>query len=759
VKRFLPTKLLLFFVTLGVLAALSQSANAAASIVILNNDGANTGFNDPTAVAPVGNNSGTTLGQQRLNAFQFAANIWGATLNSNVTITIRASWASLTCTTTTAVLGQAGAAGIFKDFPNAPVAGTWYAAALANALSGVDLDPNAPEITAQFNSNLGNPGCLDGRHFYLGLDNNHGSDVELVTVLIHEFGHGLGFQTFTSSSSGALNGGSPSIYDRFLLDSSTGKTWDQMTNAERQASATNTRNLVWNGAQTRTDVGIALGTPRFRVNSPAGIAGNYTVGTADFGSRLLSTGLSANVAQASPADGCSTITNTGAMSGRVALVDRGNCNFIVKVKNAQNAGAIGVIVVNNDTASPTAVIAMGGGDPTITIPTVMISLNDGSTVKGQLGGGVNATLLLDTSTPQGADGQGRALMFTPNPLQTGSSVSHWDSSMSPNQLMEPASSGDLTYSVTTPQDLTASLLRDIGWSTNGTTPTPTPTPTPAPTPTPNPIDSADFFVKQHYLDFLNRTPDAGGLAFWTNEITSCGNNQACIDNKRVNVSAAFFISIEFQQTGYLVERLYKTAFGDGTGTSTFNTNHQMSVPIIRFSEFLPDTQQIGQGVVIGQPGADQLLENNKVAFINQFVARTRFTNKYPVVAPAADPLFVKTLNDNAGNPLSTTEVATLSGEYAAGTKSRAIVLRQIAEHQNLVNSEYNRAFVLMQFFGYLRRNPNDPQDIDYTGYDFWLTKLISFTQPGDDVLARVQKADMVKAFIVSGEYRKRFGTP
>src|SRR5947208_9416561 len=131
----------LFAIVLFTLA--TQSASAA-TIVILNNDQPNVGFNDPTAASPVGNNTGTTLGQQRLNAFQFAANIWGATLNSSVTITIRASWASLTCTTTTAVLGQAGAAGIFKDFPNAPVAGTWYAAALANALSGVDLDPNGP---------------------------------------------------------------------------------------------------------------------------------------------------------------------------------------------------------------------------------------------------------------------------------------------------------------------------------------------------------------------------------------------------------------------------------------------------------------------------------------------------------------------------------------------------------------------------------------------------------------------------------------
>ncbi len=265
----------------------------------------------------------------------------------------------------------------------------------------------------------------------------------------------------------------------------------------------------------------------------------------------------------------------------------------------------------------------------------------------------------------------------------------------------------------------------------------------------NPIDGADFFVRQHYQDFLNRTPDAGGLAFWANEITSCGNNQTCIDNKRVNVSAAFFLSIEFQQTGYLVERLYKTAYGDATGASTFPTAHNLQVPIIRFAEFLPDTQQIGQGVVIGQPGADQLLENNKVAFINQFVARKRFTDKYPT---AADALFVKTLNDNASNPLSAGELVILTTEYSTGKKSRAVVLRQIAEHQNLVNSESNRAFVLMQFFGYLRRNPNDAPDTDHSGYDFWLTKLNQFN--GNFV-----NADMVKAFIVSGEYRKRFGTP
>jgi hypothetical protein len=447
--------------TLAVLVVLPYSTKAA-TIVIQNADGTNTGFNDPTAVSPVGGNTGTTLGQQRLNAFQFAANIWGVTLSSSVTITIRASWASLPCSSSSGTLGQAGSNGIFRDFPNAPFAGTWYSAALANALSGTDLDPSSPEINAQFNSNIGNAGCLDSggqTHFYLGLDNNHGSDIDLVTVLIHEFSHGLGFQTFTDSGTGALNSGFPSVYDRFALDDTTGKTWVQMTDAERQASAINTGNLVWSGNRVTSDVHSVLGTPRLRVNSPAAISGNYVVGIADFGARLSSPGITANVVLASPTDGCSALTNGGAISGSIALIDRGNCAFVSKVKNAQNAGAVGVVIANTSSG----VIEMGGADATITIPSVMVSQADGNTIKGQLASGVNGTLLLDTAVPSGADSSGRALLFAPNPVQAGSSVSHWDTSAFPNQLMEPLFNADLTHSVTPPQDLTSSLLRDVGW--------------------------------------------------------------------------------------------------------------------------------------------------------------------------------------------------------------------------------------------------------------------------------------------------------
>jgi hypothetical protein len=265
----------------------------------------------------------------------------------------------------------------------------------------------------------------------------------------------------------------------------------------------------------------------------------------------------------------------------------------------------------------------------------------------------------------------------------------------------------------------------------------------------NPIDSAQVFVAQLYRDFLNRQPDSAGLAFWTNQITSCGSNAACIGQARVNVAGAFFLSIEFNQTGYLVERLYKTSYGDASGASTFGGAHSLPVPIVRVNEFLPDTQKIGQGLVVGQAGWETVLENNKVAFINEFVQRSRFTTAYPANMTAAT--FVDTLNTNAGSPLSTAERNQLVSELAGSVKTRAQVLRAVAEHPNLFNSEFNRAFVLMQYFGFLRRNANDLPDSDYTGFDFWLTKLNQFN--GDYV-----NAEMVKAFITSSEYRQRFGS-
>ena len=271
--------------------------------------------------------------------------------------------------------------------------------------------------------------------------------------------------------------------------------------------------------------------------------------------------------------------------------------------------------------------------------------------------------------------------------------------------------------------------------------------------TPGDPDNTDYFVHQHYVDFLDREPDASGFGFWTNEITLCGSDAQCVGVKRVNVSAAYYLSIEFQQTGYLVERIYKAAYGDAIGTSTLNGTHQLPVPVVRFNEFLADTQKIGEGVVVLQTGWEQLLENNKQAFASEFVQRSRFTAALPTSMMPAQ--FVDNLNANTGNVLSASERSTAIALFGGATDTsnvaaRAQALRLVAEDQDLYSAEFNRALVLMQYFGYLRRDPNSGRDSDFSGYDFWLNKLNQFN-------GNFANAEMVKAFITSGEYRTRFG--
>jgi|GEM_PF-7011716 len=270
----------------------------------------------------------------------------------------------------------------------------------------------------------------------------------------------------------------------------------------------------------------------------------------------------------------------------------------------------------------------------------------------------------------------------------------------------------------------------------------------------NPLDDPSFFIRQLYHDFLNREPDQSGLDFWTGNIISCGSDDDCRNVHRIHDSAAFFLSIEFQETGYLVERLYKVAYGDATGNSNFGPPHTLPVPVVRLREFLRDTQEIGQGVVVGASGWEQLLETNKQAFCAGFVSRQRFTDAFPLSLNAQQ--FVTQLDHNAGQVLTDTDKTQLMGFFGGASASsndatkRALVLRQVADNSVLQQREFNRAFVLMQFFGYLRRNPDDAQDTDHSGFDFWLTKLNQFN--GDFV-----QAEMVKAFITSGEYHQRFG--
>jgi hypothetical protein len=261
----------------------------------------------------------------------------------------------------------------------------------------------------------------------------------------------------------------------------------------------------------------------------------------------------------------------------------------------------------------------------------------------------------------------------------------------------------------------------------------------------NPIDESQFFVTRHYDDFFGRPPDAAGLQFWVNGIDGCQPVGLCREAKRIDTSAAFFLSIEFQETGYLVYRLYKAAYGDLPGAP---------FPVRR-AVFIPDTRTIGNGVVVGQVGWEAVLETNKQSFAANFVNQVSFTAVNPTTTTPVQ--FVDTLFARAGIIPSLADRQSAIDEFAGAPTSadpaaRARALRKVAENSSLKVAEFNKAFVLMQYFGYLQRNPDDAPDNNLAGYNFWLTKLNQFN--GD-----FRQADMVKAFITSSEYRGRFGPP
>jgi hypothetical protein len=209
----------------------------AATFTIINVDGAGEGFNDNTPAVPVGDNPGTTVGEQRLIAFQYAADLWGARIESNIDIRVQASFDELQCNSFGAVLGAAGPKVINRDFTGAPLQNTWYPPSLANILAGADINPGTEEIVAFFNSRLGQPDCLAGTFFYYGLDGNEGLNIDFVTVLTHELGHGLGFLSLNDPSTGQELSGFPDIFSNFLEDHSTGKLFPDMTDFERAVAS------------------------------------------------------------------------------------------------------------------------------------------------------------------------------------------------------------------------------------------------------------------------------------------------------------------------------------------------------------------------------------------------------------------------------------------------------------------------------------------------------------------------------------------
>jgi hypothetical protein len=480
---------------IGAACALACLASQAATINITSRDPAGVGFNDTTPVAPVGGNPGTTLGQQRWNVYRHVASIWEKNLNSDIVINVSAGWEALTCDANSAVLGSAGAWNIWHDFPGGKP-NTWYPQALANKLAHENLAAAQADdgsgygnvdIKTQFNVNLGNTDCLAGSPFYLGLDGNAGNKVNFVETLLHELGHGLGFSVLTVNTAtgdrldavGNLSPtGLPSIWEPFMYDNTFKKTWLNMTAPERKASSVNALQLAWIGPNVKAGAGMLKPTPIIKSSSPApGGAISLDYNQSAFGPLFPTSGtlgalalVAAQPGEAGPACDPLNAANAAAVKGKVAIISRGGCTFALKVRHAQDAGAVAALLANNADGA----VVPGGTDTTIGIPSAGITKADGDALKAAVAAAapygtrtraavVTASLTIDRTRIAGADVNGNPLLYTPKALSPGSSVSHWDVTAFPNLLMEPNISPDLTTSLVPPYDLTLPLLKDIGW--------------------------------------------------------------------------------------------------------------------------------------------------------------------------------------------------------------------------------------------------------------------------------------------------------
>jgi hypothetical protein len=409
------------------------------------------------------------VGGQRLIAYRRALDLWGAALRSNVTIYVQGSFAGLPCDAGSGVLAQAGAVTIWSDFPGAPLAGHWYHAALADAVSGTDLVfvedgvSGYPDIIANFNGNIGQPNCIAGPGWYYGLDNQApAGQTDFLDTFMHEVSHGLGFSNFANESTGTTPLNLPDVYMANTLDLTFGELWNTTAFGPQlplfiNFSARNTGNVVWSGPKVSTNAPMVLG-PYQGIRLTGTLNQELVFGTASFGAAPTEANFGGPIVIGTDANGttlgCDPIT--APVAGKIAFVDRGVCGFTVKAANAQAAGATGVIIGNNQTGGA---IGLGGSDPAVTIPAISVSQVDGTAIKGA-SPGVSVEFFVDPSRLAGAN-EGYVRLYAPATIALGSSISHFDTVASPNLLMEPFINADLRSARNL--DLTASLMQDIGW--------------------------------------------------------------------------------------------------------------------------------------------------------------------------------------------------------------------------------------------------------------------------------------------------------
>jgi MYXO-CTERM domain-containing protein len=435
----------------------ARGAQASVTFVVNNLDGAGQGFNDPTPAAPVGGNSGTTLGQQRLNAFMQATSIWGQLIDSYVPVVIDANFGALSCTASSITLGQARATGFEFNAPGLPP-NTLFPEPLADRIAGVDLAPGMADIQATFNGDLA--GCSNGEQdWYYGFDGKtSGAQIDLISVILHELGHGLGFLSGVDDGTGELAGGFIDSFSAHLFDNGTGQLWSAMTDAQRAASAQNVRHLVWQGdnVSAMAPMVLATGAPRIAV-SPALSQLEGALSEADFGPYLSAKSVRAPIVLGNPLDGCAQPPD---YTGVIALLQGGDCPSVQKTSLAESGGALAVLIADPDGVAPPSSVEVPLDQNAmfpVSIPTIGVTDGDYSLLGV---GGETATLDADQTRLVGTDAQGRMYLYASDPLVPGSTVSHWDPLARPNLMQEPNASYEVSHDLR----MEAALMRDIGWT-------------------------------------------------------------------------------------------------------------------------------------------------------------------------------------------------------------------------------------------------------------------------------------------------------
>lgn len=433
---------------------------SAATITIQSVDSAGEGFNDTTPTTPVGGNMGTTLGEQRMNVFKKAAQLWGDALVSVPPIVVAASFAPLSCNTNQIMLGQAAFTTSRSMVPGAPP-NLWVPIALANALAGTDLNGTTEEIDAMFNGGLSQ--CsMNLQNWYYGLDAMAGDDIDLLSVVLHEFGHGLGFASTIDPSDGVAQGGLLDVFAANVFDNGTNKAWTDMTDDERLTSAMNARHLVWSGPNVQRQMPqvLALGSPTLTATpSPSGFTGYVTEG--EFGPYPIMKPVSAILKLGKVVSPCNL---NGSLTGGIALFAATDlCPPVQIAALAQQAGAVGALFedpVGTDPPFAVSVLPSVQNYGPVTIPVASVSTQDRMALSAASG---TTMISLGGVADQrvGADTMGRTDLFASTPVLGASTLSHWDPLARPDLLMEPQIASKAPHD----QRMELAAFRDIGWQT------------------------------------------------------------------------------------------------------------------------------------------------------------------------------------------------------------------------------------------------------------------------------------------------------